>query len=145
LITVDDLRSVPLFRDLPDHEATTVASRLADIHLRAGDWLLHEGEQPSFFLLMEGSLELFKIVHGIERRLDEYGPGVYFGEVPLLLGSPAIASLRARSRARGAARPGDFRAMFAECSVFASELITTMTGRVQRLQRLAQSSRRRSR
>ena len=99
MITVDDLRRVPLFHDLPDDEARAVASRLADIHLRAGDWLIHEGEQPSFFLLLEGSLELFKMVHGIERRLDEYGPGVYFGEVPLLLGSPAIASLRAKEPA----------------------------------------------
>jgi len=141
LITVDDLRQVPLFRELPDSEAGAVASRLADIHLRAGDWLIHEGEQPSFFLLLEGSLELFKMVHGIERRLDEYGPGVYFGEVPLLLGSPAIASLRAKEPARVAQlEAADFRAMFAECSVFAGELITTMTGRVQRLQRLAQTT-----
>ena len=65
MITVDDLRQVPLFRDLPDSEASAVASRLADIHLRTGDWLIHEGEQPSFFLLLEGSLELFKMVHGI--------------------------------------------------------------------------------
>ena len=141
MITVDDLRQVPLFRDLPDSEASAVASRLADIHLRTGDWLIHEGEQPSFFLLLEGSLELFKMVHGIERRLDEYGPGVYFGEVPLLLGSAAIASLRAKEPARVAQLdPADFRAMFAECSVFASELIGTMTRRVQRLQQLAQSS-----
>ena len=40
------------------------------------------------------------MVHGIERRLDEYGPGTYFGEVPLLLGSPAIASLRAKEPSR---------------------------------------------
>lgn len=141
MITVDDLRRVPLFHDLPDDEARAVASRLADIHLRAGDWLIHEGEQPSFFLLLEGSLELFKMVHGIERRLDEYGPGVYFGEVPLLLGSPAIASLRAKEPARVAQlEPGDFRAMFSECSVFATELLGTMTRRVQRLQQLAQTS-----
>ena len=141
MITVDDLRRVPLFHDLPDDEATAVASRLADIHLRAGDWLIHEGEQPSFFLLLEGSLELSKMVHGIERRLDEYGPGVYFGEVPLLLGSPAIASLRATEPTRVAQlESGDFRAMFAECNVFASELINTMTKRVQRLQQLAQTS-----
>jgi thioredoxin reductase (NADPH) len=141
LITVDDLRGVPLFHDLPDSEASAVASRLADIHLRAGDWLIHEGEQPSFFLLLDGTLEVFKLVHGIERRLDEYRPGVYFGEVPLLLGSPAIASLRAKEASRVAQlEPSDFRSMFAECSVFASELVGTMTTRVARLQRLAQDA-----
>jgi len=141
LITVEDLRGVPLFHDLPDEEAGTVASRLADIHLRAGDWLIHEGEQPSFFLLLEGSLELLKMVHGIERPLGEYGPGVYFGEVPLLLGSPAIASLRAKEPARVAQlEAGDFRTMFAECKVFAGELVATMTQRVSRLQELAQTA-----
>ncbi len=138
MITVDDLHAIPLFRDLPDDEARTVASRLADVHLRAGEWLIHEGEQPSFFLLLEGTLELFKVVHGVERRLDEYGVGVYFGEVPLLLGSPAIASLRAKEPSRVAQLASeDFRAMFSECSTFAGELLGTMTHRVSRLQELA--------
>jgi thioredoxin reductase (NADPH) len=141
LITVDDLRRVPLFHELPEDEARAVSSRLADIELRTGDWLLHEGEQPAFFLLLEGSLELFKVVHGIERRLDEYGPGVYFGEVPLLLGSPAIASLRASRPTRVAKLDSaDFHTMFAECSTFAGELMGTMTRRLQRLQHLAQST-----
>ena len=141
MITVDDLRRVPLFHELPDDEARALASRLADIHLRPGDWVIREGEQPSFFLVLEGALDLFKAVHGIERRLDEYGPGVYFGEVPLLLGSPAIASVRAKVPARVAQlEAADFRTLFAECSVFASELLKTMTQRVQRLQQLAQAA-----
>ena len=92
MITVSDLRKMPLFAGVPDDEASTVASRLADVRLRTGDWLVHEGEQPSFFLLLEGALEIYKVVHGQERKLDDYGPGAYFGEVPLILGSPAIAS-----------------------------------------------------
>ena len=120
MITVADLRTIPLFGGLPDDEARAVASRLADVHLRTGEWLLHEGEQPSFFLLMAGSLELFKVVHGVERKLDEYGAGVYFGEVPLLLGSPAIASLRAKEPTRVAQLDAsEFRTLFAECTSFA--------------------------
>ena len=107
MITVDDLRQVPLFRRPSGQRGERWRSRLADIHLRDGDWLIHEGEQPSFFLLLEGSLELLKMVHGIERRLDEYRAGMYFGEVPLLLGSPRIASLRAREPARVAQLDAD--------------------------------------
>jgi len=141
VITVTDLHKVPLFSGLPDSEANTLVSRFADVHLRTGEWLLHEGEQPSFFLLLEGSLELFKVVHGIERRLDEYGPGVYFGEVPLLLGSPAIASLRAKEPTRVAQLDAsEFRAMFAACNVFRGELLSTMTRRVTNLQKLAQTA-----
>jgi thioredoxin reductase (NADPH) len=141
LITIDDLRRVPLFHELPEDEGRALASRLADIHLRPGDWLIREGEQPSFFIVLEGALDLFKAVHGIERRLDEYRPGVYFGEVPLLLGSPAIASVRAKEAARVAQlEPAEFRILFAECSEFAGELLKTMTQRVQRLQALAQAA-----
>ncbi len=141
MIGVEDLRSIPLFADLPDDEAAALAARLADVRLRTGDWLLHEGEQPSFFLLLSGRLELSKVVHGRQRRLDDYLPGTYFGELPLLLGAPAIASLRAMEPSRVAQLDeSDFRAMFAECSTFASELIGTMTQRFRRLQSLAQSA-----
>jgi len=57
MITAGELRSIPLFATLPDDEAETLTARLADIHLRAGDWLLHEGEQPSFFMLIDGSIQ----------------------------------------------------------------------------------------
>jgi thioredoxin reductase (NADPH) len=140
VITVAELRSIPLFAGVPDDEASTLASRLGDVRLRAGDWLVHEGEQPSFFLLVEGGLELYKVVHGVERKLDDYGPGAYFGEVPLLLGSPAIASLRAKEPTRVAQLDGnEFRTMFAECHVFRGELLATMTRRVTNLQKLAQT------
>jgi len=141
VITVDDLRSVALFAELPDDEAATVVSRLADVRLRTGDWLIHEGEQASFFLLLAGRLELVKQIHGRERRLDEYTAGTYFGELPLLLGAPAIASLRALEPSRVAQlEEADFRVMFAECETFAGELIGTMTTRFQRIQKIAQAS-----
>jgi thioredoxin reductase (NADPH) len=95
MITVDLLRSVPLFASLPASELETLAARGADIRLRAGNWLIHEGELPLFFLLLEGRVEVRKVIHGVDRLLTTYAPGEYFGEVPLLLGSPAVASLRA--------------------------------------------------
>jgi len=138
MITIDELRSVPLFATLPDEEAATLAARLADVRLREGDWLLHEGEQPSFFMLIEGALEVRKLVHGKDRRLDVYRTGTYFGELPLLLGSPAIASLRALESSRVAQLDqGDFTVLFAECETFASELTRTMTQRFARLRNLA--------
>ncbi|MEO8751470.1 MAG: FAD-dependent oxidoreductase [Casimicrobiaceae bacterium] len=138
MITIEELRSVPLFAALPDDEAEALAARLADVRLREGDWLIHEGEQPSFFMVIEGSLELRKVVHGIERHLDDYRAGTYFGEVPLLLGAPAIASLRAREPSRVARlEQADFTSLFSMCETFAAELARTMTHRLTRLQDLA--------
>ena len=137
MITPDELRSVPLFATLPADEAATLAARLADVHLRTGDWLIHEGEQPSFFLLIEGRLEVRKVVHGVDRRINVYDRGAYFGELPLLLGSPAIASLRALEPARVARLDqSDFTTLFGACEAFASELTRTMTQRFAHLRQL---------
>ena len=89
MITARELRSIPLFADLPDDEAASLTSRLADIHLRNGEFLIHEGEQPSFFLLLEGSVDLIKRVHGADRRIEVFRAPNYFGELPLMLGSPS--------------------------------------------------------
>jgi thioredoxin reductase (NADPH) len=138
MITAQDLRNVALFAALPDNEAETLAARVADVRLREGDWLIHEGEQPSFFLLIEGSLEVRKVVHGTERRITEFHKGEYFGELPLLLGSPAIVSLRALEPTRVAQLDhNDFTQLFTSCSTLASELTRTMMERVTRLQDLA--------
>jgi len=138
MITAQELRSVTLFAALPDNEAETLAARVADVRLREGDWLIREGEQPSFFLLIEGSLEVRKVVHGTERRITEYHQGDYFGELPLLLGSPAIVSLRALEPSRVAQLDHiDFSQLFTSCSTLAGELLRTMTERVSRLQTLA--------
>src|SRR5260221_386831 len=138
MITAQELRSVTLFAALPDNEAETLAARVADVRLREGDWLIHEGEQPSFFLLIEGSVEVRKVVRGTEQRITEFHQGEYFGELPLLLGSPAIVSLRALEPTRVAQLDhGDFAQLFTSCSTLASELLRTMTERITRLQALA--------
>ena len=111
MITADELRRVPLFAALPDNEAASLAARVADVRLREGDWLIQEGEQPSFFLLLEGSLEVRKVVHGVERRITQYSPGRVFRRIAAAAG---VARHREPARARAfacrAARPGRFPA-----------------------------------
>jgi thioredoxin reductase (NADPH) len=138
MITADELRRVPLFATLPDSEAVALATRLADVRLREGDWLIHEGEQPAFFLLLDGELEVRKRVHGSDRRIAVYRTGEYFGELPLLLSSSAMASIRALAPARVAQlEQGDFHDLFAQCETFATELSRTMTQRFARLRQVA--------
>lgn len=137
MITVDLLRRCPLFETLPAAELETLAARGADIRLRAGDWLIHEGELPSFFILLEGRIEVRKVIHGVDRLVTTYAPGDYFGEVPLLLGSPAVASLRAVEPARVCAfEAADFRDLIAGCRYLNSELMKTMATRIGHLQEI---------
>jgi thioredoxin reductase (NADPH) len=138
MITPRELRSIPLFADLPDSEAGTLTSRLADVRLRKGEFLIREGEQPSFFMLLEGSVELLKRVHGVERRIEVFRAPNYFGELPLMLGSPAIASVRAMEPSRAAQLDHtSFSELFSACEHFSTELTRSMTRRFAQLRGLA--------
>ena len=100
MITGDMLRAVPLLAGVSAAELDTIAGRAADISLHTNEWLIQECEVPSFFILLSGRLTVFKSIGGVERAINEYRPGDHGGELPLLLGSPAIASLRASEPSR---------------------------------------------
>jgi thioredoxin reductase (NADPH) len=135
MITPDLLKDVPLFTEVPATELATIAGRAADIQLRDGEWLIHEGEAPAFFILLSGGLAVSKSFGGIERVLTNYEPGSFFGELPLLLGSPAIASLRATKASRVARLyDHDFRELIVACPRLNAELMRTMATRVGYLQ-----------
>ncbi len=55
MITADTLRAIPLLAEIPEHEHASIATRAADVNLHAGEWLMREGDAPSFFALLEAS------------------------------------------------------------------------------------------
>ena len=82
-----------------------------------------------------------KIVHGNDRTINTYRPGDYFGELPLLLGAPAIASVRALEPSRVAQLDrGDFAELYTACKHFSVELTDTMTKRFTRLRTIAEET-----
>ncbi len=95
MITEDQVRGVPLFAALDDEQVRRIAARAADIRLGEGDWAAREGEAGAFYALLEGRLEITKMVAGRQQSLAFREAGGYFGEVPLLLGAPFLASFRA--------------------------------------------------
>ena len=44
MLTADDLAAVPLLAHLPPAELARIAATSADIHLAAGEFLVHEGD-----------------------------------------------------------------------------------------------------
>ena len=141
MITAQQLQATPLLAQVPEHELAVLASRAADVYLRQGDWLLQEGEVPAFFIVLSGRITASKFVGGIERVVTTYRPGDYMGEVPLLLGAPALASLRADEPTRVARLdPGDFHELIASCSNLSAQITRTMATRVGHLQQMAVES-----
>jgi thioredoxin reductase (NADPH) len=138
MITGELLTRIPLFAGLPDSERASLAARAADVRVRRDEWLILEGQAPAFFALLEGQLAVFKAVTGRDQQIYAYTAGDYFGEVPLLLGSPAIASVRATEPSRLARLDAsDFHELISHCRVLNAEILKTMAQRVGRLQQLA--------
>jgi thioredoxin reductase (NADPH) len=134
MITPDLLAQIELFAQIPETERASLASRAADVRLQAGDYLLREGQQPAFFGLLEGRMDVWKVMGGRDQRIKTYGPGEYFGEVPLLLGAPSLASLVAIEPARlMRLDKDDFLEMIAQCRVLSSVIAQTMADRVTQI------------
>ncbi len=95
MITEDDVRRIALFASLDDAQVRRLADHAADIRVRDGDWVAREGEAAAFYVLLSGRIEISKGVGGRWSGLVLGDIGAFFGEVPLLLGAPFLASFRA--------------------------------------------------
>lgn len=100
MLQVSDLVKMPIFACLPESQQARLAQTAADVHVGPGEWLIREGDPVWFFVLLEGELEVFKEYAGQERSVKKYKVGDFFGETPILLNAPAIASLRATMPSR---------------------------------------------
>lgn len=102
MFTADELRRIKIFACLDEAKCARLAQTVADVRLKAGEWLLRDGETPSFYVVFEGQLRIVKDVFGRQTEFDgyEFKEGDFFGEVPLLLGAPAFASIRVQTPCR---------------------------------------------
>lgn len=100
MLTIDDIRAVPLFSALPDTELEHLANTSADLHLCPGEYAVHEGGERALYAVLSGKMEVVKTFDGIERTLGWRLPGTIFGEVPLALSSPFPGGYRAAQPSR---------------------------------------------
>ncbi|GGJ67764.1 FAD-dependent oxidoreductase [Deinococcus aquiradiocola] len=136
MITPDLLRPLDLFSSLTDDALEDVAHVSADVRLNEGEYLLQEGDAASFYVLLEGEIDVTKEVNGVVHPLDTYFPGDSFGELPILLGSPAAATLHARTAIRALRlEPLDFTALLAQSEGLSAAVMRNLTRRVGNLKR----------
>jgi thioredoxin reductase (NADPH) len=137
MITAELLKRIPLFAGIPEDERASLAARSADVRMNVDEWLILEGQTPSFFALLEGRLAVHKMIAGRDQQITVFEPGDYFGEVPLLLASPAVASVRASEPSRVARLdPADFHDLVSHCRVLNAEIMKTMARRIGVLQQI---------
>jgi thioredoxin reductase (NADPH) len=95
VFTVDEIATLPLFSTLAQDELEYLAGAVEDIHLVAGEYVAHEGEGRFLAVVVEGKTELTKLVNDVEQVIGVRLPGELGGEIPMTLGTPLPASMRA--------------------------------------------------
>jgi thioredoxin reductase (NADPH) len=95
MFTIEELATVPLFSALGEKELEYLAGTVQDIHLIPGEYVAHEGETRFLAVVVEGKAELTKLVNGVEQVIGVRRPGQLGGEIPMTLGTPLPASMRA--------------------------------------------------
>lgn len=102
LMTLEALRSVPLFASLHDEDASALRSLLALEVRPAGSVLFRKGEGGDRMYLIEGGRVRIHIRdrEGADVTLAELSGGDFFGEMAILDGKPRSASATVTEEAR---------------------------------------------
>jgi potassium-dependent mechanosensitive channel len=91
------LRRVPLFEELDDSELQALAESMRERQFAAGETLSSEGSPPDSFYVVESGTANVSVAG--EPR-GTIGPGDYFGEIALMMGSERTATITAASQLR---------------------------------------------
>ena len=92
------LPKISLFKDITTGDKLKILEVGTEISLSPGEMLFNQGEPAThFYLVIEGEIEVSRKVENREIVLAIYDTDKFFGEVPLLAGTPNLASGKAVS------------------------------------------------
>ncbi len=100
MVTTEEIEGLSLFDALGPAERERLSRASADISLLEGEYAVHEGDERALFAVLEGRLEVIRVVDGIERVIGERLPGNIFGEVPITLATTFPGAYRATEKSR---------------------------------------------
>ena len=101
MLTIDEIRAIPLFEMLGTAELELLAQTSADLRLGTGEYAVHEGgPERALFAVLTGRMQVVKLIDGVERSLGWRGTGAIFGEIPIAIGLPFYAGYRASEPSR---------------------------------------------
>jgi thioredoxin reductase (NADPH) len=100
MLTAEDVTAIPLFSGLSHDARERLAQAAADLHLRPGEYAVHEGEERALYAVLSGKIEVTKRMEGGEKSIGWRLPGTIFGEVPITLGAAFPGSFRASEPSR---------------------------------------------
>ena len=129
------LRKVPLFANLKDEDKVCI-EETEEWRLPAGEMLVEEGKHAEyFFVLLEGEISVWKKHAEQDVVVARNRPGAFFGEVPLLLGTPYMLSGRAECDCRLIVFPEEaFWKLLRLCPAISGEIFRAMVTRLRNIE-----------
>ena len=79
------LHQIRLFSGLTDQQLKSI-EKGEEVWFEAGDKILAEGEHNTFYVLLDGKVDVILRDRSKEAVLSTYGSGDHFGELPIILG-----------------------------------------------------------
>jgi signal transduction histidine kinase len=122
-----------LFPKLPEEALEEMQQFGTQIQLNTDDILFSEGDANyNFHVVLEGEIQITKLVGGETRLLAIHRRGEFMGELSMLTDAGAIASAHALTPSRVLRIDTEtFRHIMAECSPLANVILTAMAGRTK--------------
>ena len=129
------LRKVPLFASLKDEDKVCI-EETEEWRLPAGEMLFQEGQHAEhFFVLLEGEIVVWKKQGDQEIVVARNRPGAFFGEIPLLLGTPYMLSARAECDGRLIVFPEEaFWKLLRLCPAISGEIFRAVATRLRNIE-----------
>ena len=93
---IQDLQQGPLFATMSEDQVHCVLEQGSECVFQTGDVIFNEGDPALYFyVLLEGNIQVTKQVGAQETTLALHTqPGTFTGEIPLLTGTPYVATAR---------------------------------------------------
>ncbi len=133
------LEKISLFKELTEEQLHCLPQG-TEIWLDSGEMLFKQGDEAEYFyLVFEGAVQIAREVGKQKIVLDTYDTGMFFGEVPLLAGTPHLASGQAVGRSHICClKEDEFWQMLTICPSIRKVVLGYMAKRMQELQVLSQ-------
>jgi CRP-like cAMP-binding protein len=131
--TIEQLRSVPLFKELPDKALTHVLALTKEVLHSAGKQILEEDHSGvGFHLIVKGNATVN--VGGSE--VARFGPGDYFGEMSIIDGLPRSATVTAVDDVTTLAIASwDFEGLMEQHPSMMRAMLVELSGRIRQIEK----------
>jgi len=100
MVTAEEIGRVAVFADLEPAERDRLSRVVADITLVPGESAVNEGDARALFGVLEGRIEVNRLVDGVRSVIGERKPGDVFGEMAIAFGILHPGGFRAAEATR---------------------------------------------